>query len=59
MVDIKVVLKKLGLLNFYYYIKDFFRRNSFSLLNIERTFSIYTPRPAGTYKTISFLTIDK
>jgi hypothetical protein len=51
-------LKKLGLLKLYYYIKNIFRRNSFSLLNIERTFPIYNPGSAGTYKTISLLTID-
>lgn len=58
MLVIKAILKKLGLMKLYYFIKNFFRRNSFSLLNIERTFPIYTPGSAGTYKTISFLTID-
>lgn len=58
MVFIKAILKKLGLLKLYYYIKSFFRRHSFSLLNIESTFPIHTPGSAGTYKTISSLTID-
>jgi cephalosporin hydroxylase len=54
----RIILRKLGInkmiINFLRIIRTF----RFSIINIERTFPVYTPGSAGDYKVISILTID-
>lgn len=55
---LKVAIKSLGLYNLFIAIVLFIRKHSFSIINIEKIFPIYTPGSSGNYNLISLLTID-
>jgi hypothetical protein len=55
---LKVAIKSIGLYKLFLLIALFIRKHRFSIINIEKTFPIYSPGSAGNYDLISSLTID-